>query len=222
MIGYNKYIGAILLIVLFFFSSCVSGDGSFPLSLLPKEEKTVVGMQPYGAFPSDWIDTLKRTISEQYGFEVVVLPSKKLPKSAYTTVKSPRYRADSLIAMMKRDRPDSVDYVLGLTGVDISTTKRDENGDIKKPVSRYSDWGIFGLGYRPGPSCIVSSFRLKTSNKKQTLERLRKVCLHELGHNMGLPHCKDSDVCVMQDANESIKTVDTGSEKLCSSCKGKI
>jgi archaemetzincin len=69
--------------------------------------------------------------------------------------------------------------------VDISTTK---NG-IK-------DWGIMGLGYRPGKSCVVSDFRMAVKNRNQ---QFYKVVLHELGHTEGLPHCK-TKTCLMRDA----------------------
>lgn len=106
--------------------------------------------------------------------------------------------------------------------MDISTTKKDESGNVLKPESRYSDWGVFGLGYRPGCSSIVSTFRLGTSNRKLLLERIKKVCNHELGHNFGLPHCTSSETCVLRDAAETIKTVDNVDDTLCNICKAKI
>lgn len=151
-----------------------------------------------------------------------VLNSISIPESAFINVKSPRYRADSLIRILKRTKPSEYDHVLGLISKDISTTKRDENGNVLKPAYKYEDWGIFGLGFRPGPSCIVSTFRLDTPNKELLVERIKKVCNHELGHNMGLPHCTSSDKCVMKDGAESIKTVDHVNLVLCDDCKSKI
>lgn len=74
---------------------------------------------------------------------------------------------------------------IGLTTNDISTTK----GQIE-------DYGIMGLGYQPGSSCVVSTFRL---NKKNLQEQFFKVSIHELGHTAGLPHCKVLN-CFMRDA----------------------
>ena len=58
---------------------------------------------------------------------------------------------------------------------------------MKKPKSKYEDWGIFGLGYRPGNAAMVSTFRLRKPGL--TIERLQKVVTHEIGHNLGLKHC---------------------------------
>ena len=122
-----------------------------------------------------------------------------------------------LLKYLKSIRPDSIDFMLGLTATDISTTKKDKLGRIKQPKSKYEDWGTFGLGYRPGSACVVSSYRLSKPNK--TIERLQKVVVHELGHNLGLKHCTSKLNCVMDDAAETIRTVDAGHITLCDKCK---
>lgn len=96
-----------------------------------------------------------------------------------------RYRADSLIQFLSNRTRDG--YLnIGLTDKDLSTTKHN-----------HADWGIMGLSYCPGKSCIASSFRLKGTNKP---EKLFKVAIHELGHTQGLPHCPVR-TCFMQHAN---------------------
>jgi archaemetzincin len=180
-----------------------------------------IGIQPYVGFESNLIDTIKIAIVSTYNAKVFVLPQMEVPKNSYVNIKTPRFRADSLIKDLKFHKPDTIDYVLGLINSDISTTKKNKNGKIKEPSSKYLDWGVFGLGYRPGPSCIVSTFRIKTDNYIIYLTRLKKVSIHEVGHNLGLQHCT-SDMCVMQDAAETIKTVDMVNMELCEKCKRKI
>ena len=153
---------------------------------------------------------------------MIRLTDKELPKSAFINVKSPRYRADSILKILKRSKPDSIGIVLGLISKDISTTKKDLWGNVKKPAYKYEDWGVFGLEYRPGPSCIISNYRIKNANKNLYLERLRKVCIHEIGHNLGLKHCTHSEKCVMKDAAETIKTADQADLKLCDHCRANI
>ncbi|MFT6747267.1 MAG: archaemetzincin [Glaciecola sp.] len=182
----------------------------------------IIGIQVYGKFNHEFVDSIKKSIHEIYGYNTIILTNKTLPSSAFINVKSPRYRADSLLRILKRNKPDSIDFVLGLISRDISTTKRDKNGDIKKPAYKYADWGVFGLGYRPGPSCIISNYRIKNSDQNLNLQRLRKVCIHELGHNFGLKHCEKSDKCVMRDAAETIRTVDQVDLKLCTYCQNRI
>lgn len=182
-------------------------------------EEITVGIQPYDNISDKTCLELKKKIKSYYGFHVLILPKKTIPKRFYTNIKSPRYRADSIIKHLKNIKPNSTDYLLGVTTKDISTTKKDPWGNIKKPEFKYKDWGVFGLGYRPGPSCVISKYRL--GNGIQAKDRLHKIALHELGHNLGLKHCPNKGCC-MQDAAEKISTIDHVKENLCKKCKSKI
>jgi archaemetzincin len=189
------------------------------------DENTVVAIQPFTGFSLAYADTVKLTVMEMYGVQAQVLDPIAMPQNAFVHIKSPRYRADTLIHYLKNDPLFAKhDHVIGLISKDISTTKYSDfkNKIIKEPVSKYSDWGIFGLGFMPGKSCIVSSYRLEMDvPKEQFVARLKKVSCHELGHNFGLPHCPNK-TCIMQDAAETIKTIDNVSLHLCDECKAKI
>lgn len=186
-----------------------------------KDSRSVIAIQPYGTIQGRQVDSVVASLSRMYKSRVLILKSAELPASSYVMIKSPRYRADVLIRLLKTQKPDTIDFILGLTNMDISTTKRDALGRIKTPESRYKDWGVFGLGYRSGVACIISTFRLKHSSEKIFIGRLQKVALHEIGHNYGLPHCK-TESCVMQDAVETIKTIDKVNPQLCLKCAKKI
>lgn len=181
-----------------------------------------IAIQPYTGISISVIDSLKKTIELTYKLPVCVLPIQQLPNEAFVNIKSPRYRADKIIAIQKAQKTDSIDCIIGLTNKDISTTKKDENGDVKTPLSKYQDWGVIGLGYRPGPSCVVSTFRIQTKNPDLLLERFKKVCIHELGQNMGLKHCTHDPTCCMRDAAETVKTIDKVELKLCDYCLSNI
>jgi archaemetzincin len=202
----------LLIFYIAFFIQCTS-----PL----QEQKTTVALQPYKGFDAALVDTVALAIQKAYGFSVEVLPERALPKNAFVNIKSPRYRADSLLIDLKENKPNAAKYIIGLTNADISTTKRDKSGNVLSPEHKYLDWGIFGLGYRPGPSCVVSSHRLKHADKAIFISRLKKVSIHELGHNLGLHHCETAK-CVMQDAVERIQTVDSVGFIPCESCRRKI
>lgn len=193
----------------------------FLLFSCSQQNEKHIGLQPYGDFSQNYTDTISKTISTLYGFKVTILPAQKIPQSTFINVKSPRYRADKIIKILKKEKPDTLAYIMGLLEKDISTTKKDKNGKIKKPLSKYEDWGIFGLGYRPGVSSVVSCFRFKNSEKRKFIDRLKKICCHELGHNLGLKHCPDKN-CLMTDAAESIKTIDNVDLALCEKCYRKV
>jgi len=190
------------------------------LSFLPKKA-IKVAIQPFRGIDKGSVLEVQKGIERYYGLKVTILPDVPLPAHTKNThilkkyhLQLPvRYRADSLLAYLWDTKPPEYDYVIGLTNQDISTTKP------KKPKWLYTDWGIFGLGYRPGPTCIVSTYRLyRYANLAQMRTRLRKIAIHELGHNLNLRHCPHRN-CVMQSARESMKTIDNEPESLCDSCK---
>jgi archaemetzincin len=186
-----------------------------------EDKPKTIALQSLSGFPTDLKDTIRQSIEDYYHFNTVVYKDIEIPMEFYTTIKSPRFRADSIIRFLKVNIADTVDHIIGLTTNDISVTKYADDGKIKPPESKYKDWGIFGLGYRPGASCVVSIYRLKHPNRDKYIDRLKKVTLHELGHNLGLPHCENQH-CFMRDAAETIKTIDQVELNLCDKCFSKV
>jgi archaemetzincin len=201
---------AMRILYLFLLSICFSCTKTDKIN-----RNSIIALQPYKGFSSEKVDTLAKTIESFYKFKVIVLPEIDLPKSAFVSIKKPRYRADSIIKIQKRNCPDTIDYIMGLTHKDISVTKN------KKPEWKYNDFGIMGLAYCPGKSAIVSSFRLKSNDAKVHFNRLKKVTIHEFGHNLGLSHCSNKH-CVMTSANEKLSTIDNEEMELCKNCILKI
>jgi archaemetzincin len=177
---------------------------------------------PLGDLDPAELDSIKLALAEEYKDEITVSKEINLPESALVKIKMPRYRADSLLIFLEELRKkEGANYVMGVTQVDISTTKRSRNGSVKAPSSTYIDWGIFGLGYRPGRASVISTYRLQ-QNSPHYYARIKKVAVHEFGHNLGLPHCVDTDTCVMRDAAERLQTIDQVGNELCYICKKKL
>lgn len=129
--------------------------------------------------------------------DVVLMKKEIMPAIAYTAPRN-RYRADTLIHWMSR-RAKENQVFLGITSFDISSTKNDN-----------PDFGIMGLGYRPGNACVASDFRVKVKSN------FFKIAIHELGHTAGLKHCPEK-TCFMRDAESHDPT---GEEReFCKKCK---
>ncbi len=174
----------------FVFSACKN-------SMVHKDRVIIV--QPFDDFPPSLSEKVSHQL-KQIHTEVMLREAIALPVPAYYKERN-RYRADSLIRYLKQyASPGTV--VIGLTTKDISTAK----GNVK-------DWGVMGLAYCPGNTCIVSVFRLKREN---LYEQFYKVAIHELGHTQGLKHCPHK-TCFMRDAEGGNPLNEE--HEFCSSCK---
>jgi archaemetzincin len=173
---------------------------------------TVV-LVPLGSFPKDLAGAVATGLHEEFRVEVEHHDPVLLPPTAYYPPRK-RYRAEKLLGflggLVDPRRADT--RVLGLTEVDISTTK-----------GKYEDWGIFGLGELPGRAAVISSKRLRRRARDADHVRFRVVttAIHEIGHTFGLPHCTEPR-CVMQDAHGSIENTDASTGHLGPGCRAKL
>lgn len=171
--------------------------------------RAVVQLVILGQFPEHLVAAVKEGLEEELSVAVETIAPLPLPRSAYYPPRR-RYRAERLLSYLNErleGAPDST-RVLGLTSVDISTTK-----------GRYRDWGVMGLGELGGRSCVVSSFRLRRRARDAEHLRFRVVttAVHEVGHTLGLEHCSEAG-CLMRDAHGSIQTVDSSTGDLGAGC----
>jgi archaemetzincin len=172
-----------------------------------KQVKTkVIYIQPLGDVNYSCVYEVKKTLEMFYGVKVNVKTKLEFTDDILSPSKT-RYDAGKILR-----KYDSNDVLLILTEKDI-THRKDEN----------PEWGIFGLGFCPGKTCVISTFRLrKNVNQEKMIERLTKVAVHEIGHNMGLDHCINNNECLMNDAGGTIKQVDSEKIWFCDKCRNRL
>jgi archaemetzincin len=203
----------IALLFTFTIAGCSSGPGA---SLHAKG----IAIQPIAFNDPSRLAFVQREISSFYHCPVYILGETNMPASFINLSKGERYSADSILSWLSHRRNDSVAILLGLTGKDIYIADKDAFGRIKEPAGKYAVWGILGLGYTPGKACVISDARFRSSDDSRYDHRLRAIVIHEIGHNLGLPHCK-SPHCIMNDANEHISSVDSETG-FCGSCRKSV
>jgi len=174
-------------------------------SSAPVKQHNYIEILPLGNVNSLYIDKVKSSIKEFYGYDCIVLPSTNVSDDILTTSKE-KYDAAKILKKYNTDN-----YRVIITEIEIS---------CKCWVS--PEYTIFGLARTPGKICVVSTFRLKKNVTKDiTYIRIEKSLLHELGHNFDLPHCTNSQ-CMMYSKDGTTSELDNENIWLCPICQNKI
>lgn len=174
-------------------------------------EAPLIVLQPLGSeLPAAQLAAVSEALTAFYRVRLKVADTAPLPKAAFYATRQ-RYRAERLLDYLAAMSSPATKVVLGLTAVDISTTK----GAIQ-------DWGILGLATLDGRSAVLSSFRCKRGAKNAAHVRARfaKTAVHELGHSFGLEHCTTPG-CIMHDGEGSVLTTD-GERDLCPETRARL
>jgi archaemetzincin len=196
-----------LLIVLLICVGCNKKTQSADKDQVFKPNQTThIAIKPYHDISDELVQLVSKELEEFYHLKTVILPRGEMPDSCKNPYKK-RYNANKILDYLKFEKPKDIPFILALTTKGIAT-KND----------KYYEWGILGLGSRPGPVCVISTANMGKEEIKLK-DRLIKVCLHEMGHNFGLPHCEYGDKrCLMRSANGTVRTVDEEEKFLCIKC----
>lgn len=177
------------------------------VSLSSFDKSKTIYIQPLGTVKQEYLEYIKTSVKKFYGYDCIIKPKINFSSDILAGSRT-RYESSKILNKFNSDQ-----NLLIITEKDIAYRKSDE----------FPEWGIFGQGLRPGKTCVISTFRLKKKvSKEKLLERLKKIALHEIGHNLGLNHCTNNKECMMNDADGTIKQVDREKIWFCPKCWGKI
>ena len=195
------------------------------ISLNHSNGQKIIALQPLEDYDTGKLTAIGKEISAFFNTRVLILDPVSVPRSFYSANKnSPGndgYFADSLVQFLSTFVNDTIIKIVGITHTNIYTLRK-RNVQLGKAGSVfYEPYTIFGLGYIGGNTSVVSDYRLQSDDRALFDNRLKKVILHELGHNLGLSHCA-VDSCLMSETNGDIVKLNKTGGNYCKKCRQKL
>jgi len=166
--------------------------------------KCEILLVPVGTVPAEVCAWLADGLPPIFDCACRIAPALPHPFLAWDARRK-QYLADPILAQVQRGEAT---YALAIADLDLYVTGLNF---------------IFGLADRAGGRAIVALPRLRSSfyrlpeDEALFRERVMKEAVHELGHVLGLGHCRDRR-CVMAFSN-SLADTDYKGQEFCERCK---
>ncbi|OXA97350.1 Zn-dependent protease [Flavobacterium oncorhynchi] len=184
--------------------------------VVPTKEEDIIYLKPIGKFNSSQlkqIELVRQYLQIFFQLETKVLETVSndiIPNHARRIgdVGQEQFLAGYILTdVLKEGSPDKRIALMAITEKDL----------YPKPEWNY----VFGLASYRDKIAVSSIYRMqKEADFNLCLDRLLKICSHEIGHMFGLHHCIEVN-CVMNGTNSMIET-DRHSIRLCSLCQRKL
>lgn len=163
-----------------------------------------------GPVPDGMLDHLARFLEPLTGRPCVVRDDVVDPEPAYETTRE-QYDCRRLFPALEELAAGTGTRVLGVADVDLYSA-----------IFTF----VFGETKLGGSAGMVSLHRLRQevyglpSDEALFVERTEREALHEVGHLLGLVHCRRPD-CVMRFSG-SVEEVDLKPSRFCEECRGRL
>ena len=184
--------------------------------VIPTKEENIIYLQPIGKFNSlqkKQIELVRQYLQIFFQLETKVLKDVSndiIPNNARRTgdVGQEQFLAGYILTdVLKKEKPEKGVALMAITEKDL----------YPKPEWNY----VFGLASYRDKIAVSSMYRMqKEADFNLSLDRLLKICSHEIGHMFGLHHCIEGN-CVMNGTNSMVET-DRHFIRLCSLCQRKL
>ena len=166
---------------------------------MPTQDRAHLNIVPLGAVDELAVTVVAANLQAVMGLNAAVRPIEPAPEYAYQHGRR-QYDAVKIINALARTTADH-SLTLGITHYDICT-----------PILTF----VFGESQLHGKAALISLHRITDETKEVTYTRAAKIGLHEVGHLLGIGHCRTSD-CLMAFSANLIK-LDEQQLLFCEAC----
>lgn len=180
-----------------------------PDSRAPTADAPLVEVVPLGRVNQTAAAVAAANLQALFGLNALAVAPWPEPEYALAPTRG-QYDAGAILLALSRDAPGPA-LRLGLT-----------RHDLCLPFLSY----VFGEAQMEGRAAVVSLYRLGGSadgsraSRSLMLERLAKTALHEMGHVLGLVHCR-APGCLMNFA-QGLGKLDRLDLALCPACQSRL
>ena len=151
---------------------------------MPIQDRAHLNIVPLGAVDELTVSVLAANLQAVMGLNTDIRP--RLPKPEYAYQHGRRqYDAGTII--------NSLVSVAGTKSLTLGVTRY----DICTPILTF----VFGESQLGGKAALISLYRISDEKKEVTGTRAAKIGLHEVGHLLGIGHCRTSDCLMCFSAN---------------------
>ncbi|MCP4681521.1 MAG: archaemetzincin family Zn-dependent metalloprotease [Desulfobacterales bacterium] len=146
------------------------------------------------------------SLEEKHDIECRISANMEDPEYAYNERRD-QYDSKLILKHLINSCPEDAAWFMGVTRVDLYV-----------PILKY----VYGLAQMKGRCSVISIHRLRPqyydqrANNDLLLERVEKTASHELGHLLGLTHCRDRR-CIMHSSTR-IQDTDFKQASFCPTC----
>lgn len=167
---------------------------------MPTADRTHLRIVPVGAIDELAIAVVAANLQALLGLNTDVGPTHPTPDDAYQHGRH-QYDAGRIIDALAGRRGD-VPLVLGITRNDLCT-----------PILTF----VFGESQLGGDAAVISLNRLADPQTEVICTRAAKIGLHEVGHLLGIGHCRSQE-CLMS-FSATLEKLDRLNLWFCDACQ---